>query len=104
MKIEAMAKPRKTRAPRKVIFLMEMNLAMRAPASTAPPVQMAWPRQPPRITPTWAVWWRALNVATDHIVYPGEHDGGQLGAVAPLRDEGQGERVDKQLVVGIKDF
>ena len=26
MKMEAMAKPRKTRAPRKVIFLIEMNL------------------------------------------------------------------------------
>merc|ERR1719193_3073701 len=52
MKMEAMAKPRKTRAPRKVIFLIEMNLAMRAPAKTAPPVQTAWPRHPPRMTPT----------------------------------------------------
>ena len=69
MKMEAMAKPRKTRAPRKVIFLIEMNLgfdytiihiiqhiiqgcsnkllapkkhlAMSAPAKTAPPVQIA---------------------------------------------------------------
>ena len=66
MKMEAMAKPRKTRAPRKVIFLIEMNLgfdytiihiiykvvptsclrqkkhlAISAPAKTAPPVQIA---------------------------------------------------------------
>ena len=26
---------------------------MRAPAKTAPPVQTAWPRHPPRMTPTW---------------------------------------------------
>ena len=35
--------------------------------------------------------------ATDHIVDASEDDGGKLGSVAPLRDEGEGEGVHKQL-------
>ena len=35
------------------------HLAMSAPAKTAPPVQIAWPRHPPRMTPTsrWRFRW-----------------------------------------------
>ena len=36
--------------------------------------------------------------ATNHIVDASEDDGGKLGSVAPLRDEGEGEAVHKQLV------
>ena len=40
------------------------------------------------------------NFATNHIVDAGEDNRGELGPVAPLSDEGEGERVHKQL--GIK--
>ena len=36
--------------------------------------------------------------ATNHIVDASEDDGGKLGSVAPLRDEGEGEGVHKQLM------
>ena len=35
--------------------------------------------------------------ATDHIVDASEDDCGKLGSVSPLRDEGEGEGVHKQL-------
>ena len=35
---------------------------------------------------------------TNHIVDASEDDGGKLGPVAPLRDEGEGEGVHKQLM------
>ena len=35
--------------------------------------------------------------STNHIVDAGKDDGGQLGSVSPLRDEGEGEGVHKQL-------
>ena len=38
MKMEAIAKPMKTRAPMKVMTLAEMNLATIMPTRTAPPV------------------------------------------------------------------
>ena len=39
-----------------------------------------------------------LFESTNHIVDSGKDDGGQLGSVAPLRDEGEGEGVHKQLM------
>ena len=51
VKTEAMAKPRKTRAPIMVMTRAERNLAMMRPTRTAPPVQTVWPRQPPTTTP-----------------------------------------------------
>ena len=36
--------------------------------------------------------------ATNHIIDASEDDGGKLGSVAPLRDEGEGEAVHKQLM------
>ena len=51
MKMDAIAKPMKTRAPMKVMTLVEMNLATIIPTKTAPPVQTVCPAQPPRMTP-----------------------------------------------------
>ena len=50
------------------------NLAMSAPARTAPPVQMAWPRHPPRMTPTWRTWekrlidWKVEILLVNHLM------------------------------------
>ena len=41
---------------------------------------------------------KLISDATDHIVDPSEDDGGELGPVAPLGDEGEGEGVHKQLM------
>ena len=49
--MEAIANPMKTRAQINVIFLGEINFAIIVPTKTAPPVQIAWPRHPPRMTP-----------------------------------------------------
>ena len=51
MKMEAIAKPMKTRAPMKVMTLADMNLATIIPTRTAAPVQTVCPAQPPSMTP-----------------------------------------------------
>ena len=46
------------------------HLAISAPAKTAPPVQIAWPRQPPRMTPTWRqmLWFSFLTPRTTSLM------------------------------------
>ena len=49
----------------------------------------------------WFKSWDLISQSSDttnHIVDASEDDGGKLGSVAPLRDEGEGEGVHKQLM------